>query len=357
MACHPAVANVIVWLFTPAVVSALRLHAVGGPSTFVSPSLPLVFSAPDNDALDGKQLCECIKKLSVLWHPLGVGCPEHSRLLEPASQSSWHRHNVSQIARILENRRVVFLGDSILVQEVQQLACLLEQSGQPYTLDFDQPHRKGHAKDMYALFHFQTHNTTLEFIGGGLQWEFAGKRPYNLANEVRQVVKTLGQRDVLEINSGVHENLESDILNNSVAVAHGVAATMPKNAKGPVVLWRETTPQHFQSSNGMYPGRGFGKPGRCSAMTPEMLLGKGLKGACRPECTHANIRNELTNPVLAESSVPILKVWQGLVPFYDQHLYAGDCTHWSRSVVHFLIETFLNGLEAVESSRRHAVSQ
>jgi len=356
MACHLPVANVVAWLLAPALVSALRLHAVGASSKSISPSLPLVFSTPDNNALDGKRLCECIKKVSVLWHPLSI-CSLNTRLLEPAVQSAWHRHNVSQIARLLENRRVVFLGDSILVQEVQQLACLLEQSGQPYTLDFDQPHRRGHAKDMYARFHFQTRNTTLEFIGGGLQWQFAGKHPYNLANEFQQIVKTLGQRDVIEINSGVHDNLKHDILNDSVAVAHAVAAGMPKNAKGPIVLWRETTPQHFQSSNGMYPGRDFGKPGQCSAMTHDMLLGKGLKGACRPECTRANIRNELTNSVLAESSVPVLQVWQGLVPFHDQHLYPGDCTHWSRSVVHFLIETFLNGLEAEESNRKHAVSQ
>jgi len=357
MGCHPPITVAIVLLFAPASVSALRLQAVGEPSTSFSPSLPFKFSAPDNNALDGKQLCECIKKLSLLWHPLGVGCPEHTRLLEPASQRAWHRHNVSQIAQILENRRVVFLGDSILVQEVQQLACLLEQSGQPFTLDFDKVHRKGHAKDMYALFRFQARNTTLEFIGGGLQWQLAGKQPYNLASEFRRVVKTLGQRDVLEINSGVHDNLEDDIVNNSVAVARAVADAMPSKAKGPIVLWRETTPQHFQSSNGMYPGRGFGKPKRCSAMTPEMLLGKGLKGACQPECTHANIRNELTNAVLAKSSVPVLHVWQGLIPFYDQHLYAGDCTHWSRSVVHFLIETFINGLETVESNRTHAKSQ
>jgi len=248
MACHPPVANVIVWLLAPVFVSALRLQAVGKPSRSISPSLPLVFSAPDNDALDGKQLCECIKKVAALWHPLGVGCPVRARLLEPASQKAWHRHNISQIARILENRRVVFLGDSILVQEVQQLVCLLEQSGQPYTLEFDQVQKTGHAKDMHARFRFEARNTTLEFIGGGLQWQFAGKHPYDLAHEFQRIVKTLGQRDVVEINSGVHDNLKHDILNNSVAVAHAVAAAMPKTANAPVVLWRETTPQHFQSS-------------------------------------------------------------------------------------------------------------
>jgi len=134
----------------------------------------------------------------------------------------------------------------------------------------------------------------------------------------------------------------------------------------PLLIWRETLPQHFPTSNGGYPlGQKFvgdvvgltpGEKLTCAPLTPERAVGAGLQQyqTCNPNCLPSTWQNDLANPVMLEQCVDILYTYED---FRCLHLYHTnednwDCTHYHLELVHYLNWKLLKLISRTTSRRR-----
>merc|ERR1719356_516306 len=83
--------------------------------------------------------------------------------------------------------------------------------------------------------------------------------------------------------------------------------------KLPRFVWRETVPQHFNTSNGIYDPQS-------QACVPlnDLSIQHG-----------ANVRNEVANSVMKELSIPVIPAWQALSISEQLHYGGPDCTHFN----------------------------
>ena len=121
------------------------------------------------------------------------------------------------------------------------------------------------------------------------------------------------------------------------------------------VIWRETTPQNFNSTNGFYSDDiwNYGYP--CVFLDKDRRVGSsnlmfpvGKKGSilskCVPSCCSASKRNDLVLPLFKgiiggnRSSMLVETVFEELASsHYDIHVNSsGDCTHLNINSLIFL---------------------
>jgi hypothetical protein len=113
--------------------------------------------------------------------------------------------------------------------------------------------------------------------------------------------------DILVINAGVHHNHPNVTLKTNVEAMLQWHQRLDKKTR-PCVLWRETTPQHFDSVDGTY------------ALA-------NIHGTSDSESCHA-LRtvegkqkfNAFSNKILEGSSIPIIRVWDTFAPMHEMHL-------------------------------------
>jgi hypothetical protein len=96
----------------------------------------------------------------------------------------------------------------------------------------------------------------------------------------------------------------------------------------PIVLWRETSPQHFNTSNGHYPGDSAPERFKsCAPATASRASGSALGNECIPNCLPTNWHNEAANSLAQSSCVTIIHMWKELICLHDYHKGRGDCAH------------------------------
>lgn len=285
----------------------------------------------------------------------------------------------------LANRRILFAGDSIIFHTWAYMICWLESTGNQHaggaeaTVE-DTTVTYGEKSKRFLWFE-PKHNITLEWVGGGrnyerqkqqtLSWHVFDGLPYNLAKVLPDLVKDFGPRDVAIINSGNHDNTEEQASDDrdhhgfehlenieigknkdmsrtqsktkdATQVAHAVANLVKdlrakKGNAAPTVIWRESTPQHFAGAvNGQWvehPRLDHTWMGECAALDPELL----------EESSDANFRNKLTNPIVDGANVPVLRVWNALATHPESHCgKRQDCTHWNWDVNRIMMQGLLN---------------
>ena len=111
------------------------------------------------------------------------------------------------------------------------------------------------------------------------------------------------------------------LLANYTAATVRAAADRPPRAR-PLIIWRETAPQHFPGGNG-----NFGTVKSWWATT---------NASCLPTEHPYRGYNELTSPIVRAAGIPILPVWEPSLPHHRAHvgwkpLRGGrtlDCTHF-----------------------------
>lgn len=271
---------------------------------------------------------KCLKKLC---HAITAGsqlatCQSKGMRLEPAQLNRWHSWTPEDMAKFLAGRRVVFVGDSVGAMTMQYLTCALQQTeGAAPAVTVDAVHRQFH-----NLVHFPLSDITLEVLEGG--WN--SEHEFNLIQEFPRLLARLKPVDIVQVNTGVHWTDPAKLQEEVGGLASAVAKSVTEQGSqqtGPLVFWRECTPQHFDSKNG-FPGGGSCKP-----------ISADMKGK-------ANIRNDIARPILESSGVSVIKVFDALFPLYDSHCGSKpadkDCTHWSLDANAFLLEALLNAAEA-----------
>jgi hypothetical protein len=120
------------------------------------------------------------------------------------------------------------------------------------------------------------------------------------------------------------------------------SVTKEMEVSGPLVLWRETFPQHFPTSNGHYPDPDnpfvitlSATHNPCVPMTPAMYLGQGLPNNCNPNCLPATWQNDVALPIMRCNCIGIISVFRSLMCLERFHVNSklGDCTHYEEKRV------------------------
>jgi hypothetical protein len=141
----------------------------------------------------------------------------------------------------------------------------------------------------------------------------------------------------------------------------------------PTVLWRDVLPQHFPSSNGLFdPSLHPKMTTPCAAMTPAMYHGQSRahqlvhfgngaqsaagRGVCEPNCLPANWQNAVIKTFLSRQCISSVPVFDAVACLHEEHYSntkgdAGDCTHYSLEVNHFLNDRFLSELASAKPIR------
>ena len=121
----------------------------------------------------------------------------------------------------------------------------------------------------------------------------------------------------------------------------------------PALVWREATAQHFEPAGGHFDiSADLGATNEPRASVP------CVRHAAAEMARHA-IWNRAAAPLLASAGVPVVPVWRSTSAAWDGHVGRGDCTHyvmpgvpdeWAR----LLAETLLSAAHE-EASLRHAL--
>jgi hypothetical protein len=113
------------------------------------------------------------------------------------------------------------------------------------------------------------------------------------------------------------------------------------------ILWRESSPQNFDSSNGNW---GCGGLSCVAPLSPAMIEGTRLINGtcCKGMCAPANQRNMFTSPFVQAAGMPVSPIWAPLAASpYNLHLtHKGDCTHWASNGLVLIHHVFITQLHA-----------
>lgn len=140
----------------------------------------------------------------------------------------------------------------------------------------------------------------------------------------------------------------------------------------PLVLWRETLPQHYNSTNGHYPSRNSSNKEICVPLTPLQRLGSpsslafpfsatGMSSSlqdhkegvarpvkhelCDPSCLPANWQNDAAGAVMQDLCVSSVAVWEDFSCLHRQHTKAyHDCSHLTEAGNHILVDRIVSHL-------------
>jgi hypothetical protein len=262
----------------------------------------------------------------------------------------------------IRNRRFGITGDSISMQFATMIICSLssEEIKANYHVEFDdvsatfgpadcKPGTSGkfcHFKR--GTVSYPDYNATITFFP---EWMHS-QHPLELVTWLSQ----LSSNDILLFNFGLHipkatfiprVNSFWKFLNQSFPSDSIPDST--SNRQHPILIWRQTSSQHFDSSS-----------------LPEIPPGyysKDLNAACAPYKNLAlaqkgDYRNIIADAYFEGLSIPIMRITEGTRLAYDQHVGLQsrtdqreryDCTHFcdSSGVYYYWREIFFNMLPMV----------
>eukprot|EP01038_Epipyxis_sp_PR26KG_P011254 gene11254-15100_t len=157
---------------------------------------------------------------------------------------------------LLTNRRVILLGDSVMNQIWQTLVCLLVDTEESYVhvdwtessinkIEWICPFGKVHCRPAFGTLRF--HESNISIIGVGMD-KYSKSHFFNTI-----LYHRLSSEDIVITNLGLHMNTQSELdLQLNALFSDLTAATNCTQHSFPHIFFLETTPQHFNSSNGYY---------------------------------------------------------------------------------------------------------
>lgn len=254
---------------------------------------------------------------------------------------------------------VVFVGDSVVKQQVMHFACMLEPATKfvvDEVQDWHEAMGNRRPRELHVGgVHLKSHKIGKIFQNTHLFTPI-------LADEL---AAAKGPSSIVQANHGLHYNgggITGGGSDNekkkglSVLAEETVQAYSEHVGKGgktgvPFFTWRETTPQNFNTSNGHFSSKCGSLV--CVPLTQEMMAGKREiaygNGTCCG-CQIANIRNAVTSPIIKNSSVPIAisEIYDAMAASpYNLHLTGEkDCTHWASDGLTLVHTVLLSQLRA-----------
>ena len=126
------------------------------------------------------------------------------------------------------------------------------------------------------------------------------------------------RRDIVVANAGVHHAHRDGLTLNVESLLKEMGNNTRRGGR-PCLLWRETFPQHFNTTTGTFGGF-FG--GRCSdGPQCRAITADALKGG-------RQMFNGVTNPLVSQAGIPIIRVFNAALSFWQLH---PDCYEHSSS--------------------------
>jgi len=320
------------------------------------------------DAKEWEDIRPCMGKCSPNYMS---SVPSHDGFRFDKGNSSYH--SITDMSALLQNRRVVFMGDSLTQHHYCLLSCALQTKHGPPSIKFGEDGGSRHQVHEFP-------NIKLEFVGGGLVWKNPPRKngfkedwrntqnlnnSFDLIAEFSKYFERLHPEDVILINVGVHETRQKEMVEDSyhgnhvsraydetlknLAVADLQSDSQHRDLKntallvadlvankkvGPHVFWRETAPSHFDSDTGTKPYK-------------RSLYGRKTRGfKCVPARYSSDVHNDMANPILEASHVHIVRVFAPLLPMFNYHPFRDDCIHWSLNAYELMNDMFLDELQS-----------
>ncbi|CAL8465497.1 g5033 [Coccomyxa elongata] len=163
-----------------------------------------------------------------------------------------------------------------------------------------------------------------------------------MMGEVLKKVARVGKRrDFLVLNFGLHF---SETYREELQGLVNEVAKLRAEGEFPQLIWKDTAPQHFQTTFGEYPEDKPKPPFECgpiglaSPPTPGMekwrLREDHAVEVLQPgyeTIAEGGWRNKIANEVMRAAGVPVVEAWNETLPLWDYHRDNGaglECTHF-----------------------------
>ncbi|CAL8460652.1 g182 [Coccomyxa elongata] len=173
-----------------------------------------------------------------------------------------------------------------------------------------------------------------------------------IAHPVLRVIKREAHganRDIAVINSGLHYGIGDPKYEEGFAFLKNFIAEHRDEL--PHIVWKDTSPQHFEYHNGYYwwvdnsKGKTVGPPPeKCRAFTEEELQSE--------EIIAGGWYNEIAFRHMKEAGVTIFDAYKITLPMWQMHMKDKDCTHFCNpgayEVWTYLLSDLLKGLQLRE---------
>ena len=217
----------------------------------------------------------------------------------------------------LAGSTVLFNGDSISVEHWMATACALLPGAHTWSTRVS----------ISSLASKSRRTTQAMCVSLGREGQNATRLCYSRLESaaLRLACDNLGPADVVVANWGVqyhtHTGKASVYLTNVTAETIRALTARPRWVR-PLIIWRETAPQHFPADTGNYGG--------------DRLWWTTQHANCMPIQRLDLSFNEVVNPMLRQARIPILPVWEPSLPHYNAHFSwkplgdrrVLDCTHY-----------------------------
>ena len=288
---------------------------------------------------------------------------DKSKLLEarrflPHNPMTCQPFTVSKFLKLISNRKILILGDSISGQVWESLVCTLyEISGVTTHLythfnqhfkNFNNPllvpvpidtkkigvENPLHAHIVSGYMTLKELNSTISFVS----------EPLDMTNYIPRMIKKyqLHKQDILIFNMGMHVNQEqqqtfAEVLlpakRKEIEEVLGVkcvnnqeCSSIPNKNDAPMIFISETTPQHFSTDNGYYTNDAKIKSYGCS---PHNFTLTNDDRLVRSDDWRNALVYKTMDPLAKQGLVSYIPIGKYLHSQYDAHAGgAHDCTHW-----------------------------
>ena len=283
--------------------------------------------------------------------PARFECRDVSRTaLLPSSKL---RAALAEALRLMRNRTLWLVGDSVTMQTYVALKCALYAAGAlirssplPKAIAKHEVSPEGAAGCFIALLdHVSRGTTPPQFCV--LQSRFAkggGAATGSLRNVTPAVVALLGDPESESAQRGVAQPADLVLLNLGLfytgpLIDEGRAraavwanlisrlrvAEAARGSSLPAVAWRESTPQHFPTTDGVFDRESLANG---SAAQSNTAGANGCRSIVPSDSSRAaelqsNALNEALNPVMRAHNISVLEVWHAGATHGDEHVGTG----------------------------------
>lgn len=316
-------------------------------------------------------------------HWYDVECEENLGLLSLSVASQ----RMIQLAQTAKSKgmdiNISVFGDSVMTQQMFHLACMIN-----HNIEMQITH-----EDDFTIFNIVLDNVKIRHY------------PFSYLPDIdHNVNKLLGKYvnaslhhpsspyDILVLNYGLfvnemnqfplYETLLHQILHTYTEAAAS-AATKHHHVL-PMFIWRETTPQHFPSSNGWFDSAcpfGHAQCHCVSSLTDDMRNGginipisasfnsdKNKNKMCRPVCMNANSRNMIANSLILKTNemhnksnnsinniIHINHIYNAMevINNFNIHYSDIDCTHISLLPLNLMNRVLLSTILKKHNTHNH----
>jgi hypothetical protein len=265
--------------------------------------------------------------------------------------------NPYSFLQTLRNRRLFICGDSISLQFLTMLACsfhgaVKDISYRPISdLREKTTFQSGSSGEIY----YPQTNTTIIYSGSHINHIYNKPHAENSFKDYIQFGKLFSPYDIVLLNFGAHFDAPAKILNITRRLAEEYNQTRTHHSSThPILLWRETAPQHFHpSSNHLAVPMGYYAGSANQSCTPFTNYTRAYRD---------DFRNRISEKWMSKYSIPIMKIWNVSAPAWDQHYFSAtksDCTHFCEAsgVYYYWRDLLFNIIPLLLQERKRELTQ